>query len=166
MMHTDPIHNKVTASGIIAFDLLEYKPTIEVVGLDLKQLLYMEMIIKEKEFRIALAQLDFTSFREKAVAVYCSVDAIIPQWVYMVIADKLADQEVYFKFCSVDALALELWETQVQQAEVSSFQDQKVVVRANPDIPDSLYIEASKVLKPVVKSLLYGEIGMPKVIFK
>ncbi len=165
-MHTDPIHNKVTASGIIAFDLLAYKPTIEVVGLDLKQLLYMEMIIKEKEFRIALAQLDFTSFREKAVAVYCSVDAIIPQWVYMVIADKLADQGVYFKFSSVDALALELWEMQVQQAEVSPFQDQKVVVRANPDIPDSLYIEASKVLKPVVKSLLYGEIGMPKVIFK
>ncbi|MGG5577677.1 DUF2480 family protein [Myroides sp. C15-4] len=165
-MHTDPIHNKVTASGIIAFDLLAYKPTIEVVGLDLKQLLYMEMIIKEKEFRIALAQLDFNSFREKAVAVYCSVDAIIPQWVYMVIADKLADQGVYFKFSSVDALALELWEMQVQQAEVSPFQDQKVVVRANPDIPDSLYIEASKVLKPVVKSLLYGEIGMPKVIFK
>ncbi|MDM1408820.1 DUF2480 family protein [Myroides sp. DF42-4-2] len=165
-MSVETIHNKVTASGIIAFDLLAYKPTVEVVGLDIKQLLYMEMIIKEKEFRIALAQLDFTAFYQKAVAVYCSVDAIIPQWVYMVLADKLYDQAAHFKYSTVEALTLELWESQVQQADLTPFKDQKVVVRANPDIPDSLYIEASKVLKPVVKSLLYGEIGMPKVIFK
>lgn len=165
-MSVETIHNKVTASGIIAFDLLAYKPTVEVVGLDIKQLLYMEMIIKEKEFRIALAQLDFTAFYQKAVAVYCSVDAIIPQWVYMVLADKLYDQAAHFKCSTVEALTLELWESQVQQADLTPFKDQKVVVRANPDIPDSLYIEASKVLKPVVKSLLYGEIGMPKVIFK
>lgn len=165
-MATDTIVNKVTATGIIAFDLMTYEPTIEVVGFDLKPLLYMEMIIKEKEFRTAVAQVDFSCYRDKAVAVYCSVDAIIPQWVYMVIADKLYSETTVFKFCTPDALKLELWESNVQQADTTEYHNQKVVVRANPEVPPSLYMVASKKLKPLVKSLLYGEIGMPKVIFK
>ncbi|WP_353101688.1 DUF2480 family protein [Myroides odoratus] len=165
-MATDTIVNKVAATGIIAFDLMTYEPTIEVVGFDLKPLLYMEMIIKEKEFRTAVAQIDFSCYRDKAVAVYCSVDAIIPQWVYMVIADKLYSETTVFKFCTPDTLKLELWESNVQQADTADYHNQKVVVRANPEVPPSLYMVASKKLKPLVKSLLYGEIGMPKVIFK
>lgn len=165
-MSSEPIKNKVTATGIVAFDLNTYKPTVEVVGFDLKQLLYMEMIIKEKEFRTAVAAIDFSHFQSKAVAVYCSVDAIIPQWVYMVIAAKLDAYTSCVQFCSVETLQLNLWEMQVKQANLNVFQDKKVVILANPAIPPSLYFIATQILKPVVKSLLYGEIGMPKVIFK
>ncbi|MGG5508262.1 MULTISPECIES: DUF2480 family protein [unclassified Myroides] len=165
-MSTEPIRNKVNESGIIAFDLATFKPEIEIVSFDLKPLLYMELIVKEKEFRTALAAVDFTAFNGKAVAVYCTVDAIIPQWVHMVIADKLYSETTLFKFCTVDELRNDLWESNVLQADITPYKDQKVVVRANPDIPVFLYMTATKKLKPIVKSLLYGEIGMPKVIFK
>ena len=165
-METDPIRNKVTETGIIAFDLMTYKPETEVVEFDLKQLLYMELIVKEKEFRTALAAVDFSLFQGKAVAVYCSVDAIIPQWVHMVIADKLYSETTLFKFCTAEELTHELWEANVLHADTAAYQDKKVVVRANPDVPVFLYMTAAKKLKPIVKSLLYGEIGMPKVIFK
>ena len=52
--------NKVEASGIIAFDLIDYKPDIETVEFDIKDYLYMEMIVKEKEFRNSMSQIDFT----------------------------------------------------------------------------------------------------------
>ncbi len=165
-METDPIRNKVNETGIIAFDLATFKPEIEIVAFDLKPLLYMELIVKEKEFRTALAEVDFTIFNGKAVAVYCSVDAIIPQWVHMVIADKLYTETTLFKFCSEEELLHDLWESNVVNADITAYEDKKVVVRANPDIPVFLYMTAAKKLKPIVKSLLYGEIGMPKVIFK
>lgn len=165
-MSSEPFVNKVEASGIIAFDLVDYRPTIEIVGFDIKQLLFMEMIIKEKEFRTALAAIDFAVYANKAVAIYCSVDTIIPSWVYMVIASKLHNCAVHFDFKEEAALELDLWRSNVEAVDVTPFQDEKVVVRARPQIPPSLYLLATDRLKPVVKTLMYGEIGMPKVIAK
>ena len=165
-MSSVPFVNKVEASGIIAFDLIDYRPEIEIVGFDLKQLLFMEMIIKEKEFRTALAEIDFSQYKDKAVALYCSVDAIIPSWVYMVLANKLHEYARYVDFKDETALELDLWRSGVAAADLTSFKGEKVVVRARPQIPPTLYILATDLLKPLVKVLMYGEIGMPKVIFK
>lgn len=165
-MASEPFVNKVEASGIIAFDLLDYRPEVEIVGFDIKQLLYMEMIIKEKEFRTALAAIDFAVYAGKAVAIYCSVDTIIPSWVYMVLAVKLHDCAVHFDFKDEATLELDLWRSRVEAVDLAPFQDQKVVVRARPQIPPTLYLLATDRLKPLVKTLMYGEIGMPKVIAK
>ncbi|WP_410881283.1 DUF2480 family protein [Myroides sp. DW712] len=165
-MSSEPFVNKVEASGIIAFDLVDYRPAIEIVGFDIKQLLFMEMIIKEKEFRAALAAIDFTLYTNKAVAIYCSVDTIIPSWVYMVIASKLHNCAVHFDFKDKAALELDLWRSNVEAVDLTPYQNQKVVVRARPQIPPSLYLLATDRLKPLVKTLMYGEIGMPKVIAK
>lgn len=158
--------NKVEAAGIKPFDLIDFKPTTEVISFDLKPLLFMEMIVKEKEFRAALSLIDFSMYTNKAVAVYCSVDAIIPPWVYMVIADKLYPHAQLFAFSEETSLNLELWKYNILTADISDFKDHKVVVRARTDIHPELYMAATTLLKPVVKSLMYGEIGMPKVIFK
>lgn len=165
-METDKLVNKVEATGIIAFDLLDFKPVIEIEGIDIKDLLYMEMVVKEKEFRAAIALIDLTSFRNKAVAVYCSVDAIIPAWVYMVLADLLHGNAIHFDFKDPQSLQLDLWKTNVLNADLLSLRNKKVVVRARHEIPPALYMLATDRLKPLVKTLMYGEVGMPKVIFK
>lgn len=158
--------NKVTASGIIAFDLLDFMPADEIVEFDIKNLLFMGMIVKEKEFKIAISEIDFSVFVAKTVAVYCSADAIIPPWVYMIIADKLQPHAAHFDFIDVDSMKLELWKSNIENASISSFKNQKVVLRARPDLHPALYMLATQRLKPIVRTLMYGEIGLPKVIFK
>ncbi|VTP91728.1 DUF2480 family protein [Sphingobacterium daejeonense] len=165
-MVTETFVNKVEASGIVAFDLIDFRPTIEIVDFDIKQLLFMEMIVKEKEFRSAVREIDFAAFKGKAVAVHCSVDAILPSWVYMVLADRLHGNAAYFDFKDIPSLELDLWKSRVKAVDLSPFRDKKVVVRARPELPPTLYMLATDLLKPIVKALMYGEIGMPKVIFK
>ncbi|PUV24785.1 DUF2480 family protein [Sphingobacterium athyrii] len=158
--------NKVENSGILALDLIDFKTTLEIIEFDIKALFYQEMIVKEKEFKAALAALELTPFIGKAVAFTCSVDAIIPPWVYMALAEKFHPDVVYYDFKSVETMELELWTQHLKLADLSLYRDQKVVIRARPNMPESLYILATSRLIPIVKTLMYGEIGMPKVIFK
>ncbi len=158
--------NKVENSGILALDLIDFKTTLEIIEFDIKTLFYQEMIVKEKEFKAALVLLDLTPFSGKAIAFTCSVDAIVPPWIYMALAEKFQAEVAYYDFKSAVALELELWRQNLSVADLSKYQDQKVVVRARPNMPESIYMLATNRLIPIVKTLMYGEIGMPKVIFK
>lgn len=159
--------NKVTASGIVALDLFDFRPTADLVEFDIRDYLFMGLIVKEREFKAAIAQIDFRAFKGKAVAVICSTaDAIIPPWVYMVLAEKLHAHAACFDFKDKAALELDLWKDKLLQADLSAYKGKKTVVRARPGIPPTLYMIATDRLKPLVKALMYGEVGMPKVIFK
>ncbi|KPE49208.1 DUF2480 family protein [Chryseobacterium indologenes] len=158
--------NKAEASGIIALDLLDYKPSIEIVELDIKDHLFMGMIVKEKEFKESIAAVDFSVYNEKAVGIVCSTDAIIPPWVYMLIMEKLSPYAIYADLNNAETVLLDLWKRRLLYADLKHYKDQKVVVRARADHDPALYLLAAGLLKPIVKSLMYGEIGMPKVIFK
>src|SRR5262245_36342437 len=85
----DPIINKVAESGIISLDLEKYVPSGETAVFDLKAFLFMEMILKEKDFREALKKQDWSIYHDKNVAVTCTADAIIPVWAYMLVASYL-----------------------------------------------------------------------------
>ncbi|SHM54856.1 Protein of unknown function [Chryseobacterium carnipullorum] len=158
--------NKAEASGIIALDLLNYKPTTEIVELDIKDHLFMGMIVKEKEFKESIAAVDFSVYNEKAVAIVCSVDAIIPPWALMMLMEKLAPYVVYADLNNAETVLIDLWKRRLMYADLKCFKDQKVVVRARADHDPALYLLAAGLLKPLVRSLMYGEIGLPKVIFK
>lgn len=162
----DMFINKVENTGILALDLIDFKTNLAILSFDIKTLLYQEAIVKEKEFREALAAVDWSAFRNKAVAISCSVDAIIPPWVYMTLAEKLHPIAAYYDFKDVEALAIDLWRQTLRSTDLSHFQNQKVVVRARPEIPASLFMLAAERLIPIVQTLMYGEVGMPKVIFK
>lgn len=165
-MKNDSVFNKIEASGIIALDLIDFKPSVEIVEFDIKRLLFMEMIIKEKEFRASVSMIDLSFYTGKAVAFVCSTDAIIPPWVYMTLADKFQDVVTYFDFKNTSSVKLDLWKRNLIEADLSAFEDEMVVVKARTEIPPALYMAATKLLKPLVKTLMYGEIGMPKVIYK
>ena len=86
---SDEIINKVASSSLVTIDLEEFCPKEEIVLFDLKPYLFMELILKEKEFRESLNKTDWVYYKGKIVAVICSVDAIIPAWAYMLIATHL-----------------------------------------------------------------------------
>jgi hypothetical protein len=86
---SDLIVNKVANSGLITLDLETYMPKEAIVPFDLKDHLFMGLILKEKEFREALKTTDWQLYTGKYVAVMCSVDAIIPMWAYMLVASYL-----------------------------------------------------------------------------
>jgi len=87
---SDEIINKVAESGLVTIDLEKYIPQKEQIDIfDLKDFLFMGMILKEKDFREALKKHDWEKYRNKYVAITCSADAIIPVWAYMLVTTYL-----------------------------------------------------------------------------
>ncbi|WP_159475421.1 DUF2480 family protein [Chryseobacterium sp. 18068] len=158
--------NKVDASGIVAIDLLDLKPIEKIIVLDIKDHLFMGLIVKEKEFRESVSAIDFTKFKDKIVAVICSADAILPPWIFMLIAEKIFAYTENIYFDNPEKVLENIWLDNIKTADLTFYKDKKVVVRARTEITPALYLSATLFLKPLVKTLMYGEIGMPKVIFK
>src|SRR5690606_17690956 len=121
--------NKVKNSGILPLDLIDFRTDLEIVSFDIKNLLFQGLIVKEKEFKAALAAVDMANFAGKAVAFTCSTDAIIPSWIYLSLADKFHKAVAYYDFKTVELLRLDLWKKQILAADFSSYKDQKVVIR-------------------------------------
>ena len=119
----------------------------------------MGMIVKEKEFRESLKQTDWAVYKDKAVAVTCSVDAIIPVWAYMLVASYLQPvcSEAYVG--SEQELVKHLFLSNIESADLSPYQDQRVIVKGCGDTPigEFAYMAITKRLLPVVKTVMYGE---------
>ena len=81
--------NKVSESGIITLNLEDFYPKESVLVFDMKDYLFMGLILKEKDFREALKQLDTTVYEQKIVALTCTADAVIPMWAYMLVASLI-----------------------------------------------------------------------------
>lgn len=151
--------NKIAESGIIKLDLEIFYPKEEVVELDIKDFLFMEMLLKEKEFREKLDQLDLISYKDKIVAVFCSSDAIIPMWAYMLVSSKLSPFAKDILLGNKKETIEKLVEKNIQLINTDIYKDKRVVVKGcgDVDISPAAFLSISNKLIPVVKSLMYGE---------
>lgn len=156
---SDMIVNKVATSGLISLDLEKYLPQGELISFDLKDHLFMGLILKEKDFREALKNLDWSIYQEKNVAIQCTADAIIPVWAYMLIASYLESvaKEIYVG--STEEMNKHLFLKNISAIDINEFSDQRVVVKGCGDMPigNFAYAEITRILKPVVKTIMYGE---------
>lgn len=150
--------NKVANSGLITIDLEKYLPA-EIVSFDLKDHLFMGLILKEKDFREALKNLDWTKYINKNVAISCSVDAIIPVWAYMLLVSGLQPvaKEVYVGTEAEMRKHLFLKNIDIIKAE--EYAGQRIVIKGCGELPieNYAYAEITKRLVPVAKSIMYGE---------
>lgn len=164
----EEIINKVAQSGLIQIDLEEYFPKNEIVIFDLKPHLFMELILKEKDFREELQKLDWTVYQDKIVAVTCSADAIIPVWAYMLIATYLQPVAKEIVFGDENAARKQVFIERINNIDFDQFADKRVVVKGCGDLPvgEYAYMEITKKLRPVVKSIMYGEACSSVPIFK
>jgi hypothetical protein len=165
---SDEIINKIAASGLITLDLEEYYPKGEVLVFDLKPHLFMELIVKEKDFRAALQQFDWTVYEGKIAAVTCSADAIIPMWAYMLVATYLQPVAKDIIFGDEAAAIKQLFLQNIMAIPAEDYLDQRVVVKGCGDVPigEFAYMEITKKLRPVAKSIMYGEPCSTVPIFK
>ena len=153
------ITNKVLESGIVTLDLSSFFPVEEPTYFDLAPFLYKNLILKEKDFRSSLAELQWNQYANKTVLVFCSVDAIIPAWASMLVASYLVavTQEI-FQY-KPDEWRIYQLQQNLEKIEITQFVDKRVVVKGCGDkfIPESCFFIIAKRLIPVVKSLMYGE---------
>lgn len=156
---SEPFINKVAESGLISLDLSQYIPKNDIVIFDIKPYLFMELILKEKDFRASLNAIDWTQFENKIVGIFCSADAIIPMWANMLIVANLSPyaKSIYFGDESKTRELVLLEE--IQKIDAATFIDQRVVVKGCGDIliGESAFIAITQKLRPVVKSIMYGE---------
>ena len=109
-LHTymETIVNKVSQSGLMNIDLEEFYDDSPRVILDIKDQLYLGLMLKEKEFRDFIKTNDWEQYKGKHVAVICSTDAIVPTWAYMLISVKLSQVAKSFLFGSMQELETQL----------------------------------------------------------
>lgn len=159
MQLNDLIKNRVSESSLNTIDLSDFLPVEEPLLFDLSPYLFKGLILKEKEYRQTLSEINWSVYNNKTVIVFCSNDAIIPVWAYMLAAVYLesATKEIYF-------LTPDQWKEKeiiknIQRIKPEKYIDARIVIKGCGEvkIPDSAYFEITKVLLPVAKSILYGE---------
>lgn len=155
----EEIVNRVAKSGLITLDLEEIMLDGDRVELDIKDWLFQEMILKEKDFRLHVKEHDWQQYEGKYVAVNSSADAIIPVWAYMLITTKLKGIAKSVVAGSLEDLEKQLFVKALDQVEIGSFEGAKVVIKGCGNLPvrDFVYTETTNRLAPVVASLMYGE---------
>jgi len=155
----EPIVNKVAESGLVTLDLAPFLKDCEVTVFDLKPFLFREMILREKDYRTALTEVDWTTYQHLNVTITCSADAIIPVWAYMLAASCLQPvaRSVYLGTASEMEKFL-LFES-IKRIDESEYAGKRVVIKGCGDlpIPDAAYVAITEKLRPVVRSLMYGE---------
>jgi hypothetical protein len=156
---SEEIINRVAQSGLLTLDLEDYYPREEIAVFDLKPLLFREMILKEKEFRAGLQGIDWSQYTGKILAVTCTTDAIIPAWAYMLVAVHARPYARSIILGDREAALQQTFLANLQTIDLEAFTDKRVVVKGCGDVAVGpfAYLEITRLLQPVVKSILYGE---------
>ena len=163
----EEIINRVAASALEELNLENHFPKQEIVTFDLKPFLFMELILKEKDFREKLQNTDWSVYEGKIVAVTCTADAIIPVWAYMLVASNLPLAHTVV-FGDEQAALKEVFLKNISAIDINEFADKRVVVKGCGNLPvgEYAYLEITNKLRPVVKSIMYGEACSTVPIFK
>lgn len=153
------IINRVSQSPLVTFKLEDYYPQGERKVLDIKDQLFQGLILREKDFRLFVKEHDWEQYRNSYVAISCSADAVIPVWAYMLLATRLQPIAKDFVMGNLDELESYLLNKALDEIDFSQFSQKPVVIKgcSQLPIPASVYVEATKRLKPYAKKISYGE---------
>lgn len=153
------IINRVAGSSIRTIDLEQFYLPGERVGFDLKRYLFQELVLKERDFRGSLKEIDWEQYRGQYVAVYCSVDAIVPTWAFMLAITYLQGIAAEVVIGDFKVLEQYLFQKSLSSIRPEEFEGLPVVVKGCSKVPVPLfaYGEIIKLLKGSARSLMYGE---------
>jgi hypothetical protein len=165
---SEVIVNKVANSGLITLDLEQFLPKAEIKTFDLKDHLFMGLILKEKDFREGLKNTDWSVYKDQYVNITCSADAVIPMWAYMLVVTYLqpvakesfaGSREEMYKYITLK---------NIEAIDAGAYNEQRIVVKGCGDvaIDNYAYTAITQKLLPVVKSIMYGEPCSTVPVFK
>lgn len=154
-----PLVNRVANSGIITINLEDHYPKEEIISFDLKDYLFKELILKEKDFRAALKEFNWETLEGKILLIYCSSDAIIPVWAYMLVSAYAAPFTTeIFQGTQAEFLKSHYYQL-VNNLDPSEYDNQRIVIKgcSHKPVPSSAYADLTQKLQASVRSIMYGE---------
>jgi hypothetical protein len=162
------IQNKVAESELVTLDLSIFLPKEQPLLFDIKDYLFRGLILKEKDFRNALSTHNWNDYKERTVLIFCSADAIVPVWAYMLIVANLYGITTSIFFENEATWRERKIIESIDELDISVYTDRRVVIKGcgEEKIPDAAYVSITKKILPVVKSIMYGEPCSTVPIFK
>lgn len=160
--------NRVSNSQLISFDLEEYYTPGERVSFDMKDFLFQNIILKEKEFRDSIKSHDWSQYSEKHVAIICSADAIIPTWAFMLLSIALQPYAKRVVFGNLSELESQLFYDSLSHVDWEKYRDKKMIIKgcSKVEVPLSAYVEVTNRLRSIANSIMFGEPCSTVPLFK
>ena len=155
----EEIINRVANSKLKTFDLEEIYPEGKRILFDIKDWLFEEIILKEKDFRASVKNHDWSQYKNSFVAVTCSVDAIIPSWAFMLIASELIPFANKVVIGNLELLETTIYQELISFLDFKDFANAPVIIKgcAEKPIPNSAFAFLIEKLQPIAKSIMFGE---------
>jgi len=154
----EEIINRVANSKLKVVDLEDYYPKGNRILFDIKDWLLEGLVLREKEFRIFVAEHDWSQYQDCYVALHCSTDAIVPDWAYMLISIELQPYSKLSIIGTLENLESILYSEIISNLEVSEFKDAPVIIKgcSHKPVPSNALVLLSQKLKPIAKSIMFG----------
>lgn len=164
----EEIINKVANSSLQNLDLEDYYDHGERVIYDLKDNLFQGIALREKDFREFVKNNDWSLYKGKNVAITCSVDAIVPSWAYMLLITHIEPYANHAMYGTLQELEQYLFHNALSKVDINALNGAKVIVKGcgRYPVPTFAYVEITRLLKPVVSSIMYGEACSAVPIYK
>jgi Protein of unknown function (DUF2480) len=164
----EEIINKVANSGLITINLEEIYPAGNRMSIDVKDQLWQGLALREKDFREFVKSHDWEQYRNSYVSVFCSADAIVPTWAYMLVASKLSGVAKRVVFGTPQELEMVVFQELVDKLDLESLRDGRIIVKGCSDlpVPISAYVALVERIQPVARSIMFGEPCSTVPVFK
>jgi hypothetical protein len=155
----DEIINRVANSKLVTINLEDYYPKGNRVLFDIKDWLFEGFVLREKDFRNQVAEFDWSQFQDIYVALTCSSDAIIPGWAYMLLSIHLEPFAKKTIIGNLEGLESSIYQDVLNNLDVTQFKNQPIIIKgcSKKPVPQNAYIMLATKLKPIAKSIMYGE---------
>lgn len=162
------IVNKVAQSALKVFDLEDYFPKAPIETIDISQWLYEGIVLKEKEFRAALLAVDWSTYQDKGVALYCSTDAILPSWAFMLVSSFLQPYALHVMQGTAQDWLVSYYQNKIDALDFAPYQDLPVIIKgcAHKPIPEEAYVMATQKMMLFARSIMFGEACSAVPVFK
>jgi hypothetical protein len=164
----DEIINRVANSKLVVIDLETYYPNGKRILLDIKDWLFEGFVLKEKDFRAQLNNHNWSQYSDCFVALTCTSDAIIPGWAYMLITMHLEPFAKKIIIGDIEALETSIYQAIIENIDITEFNNKSIIIKgcSKKPVPENAYIMLSQKIKPVAKSIMYGEACSAVPLFK
>ncbi|WP_298340285.1 DUF2480 family protein [uncultured Algibacter sp.] len=155
----DDIINRVANSKLATIDLEDFYPEGKRILFDIKDWLFEGFVLREKDFRKQVSEFDWSQHKNQYVALTCSTDAIVPGWAYMLLSLHLEPFTKKVIVGDLEQLETSTYQDIIQKLDISEYEGKPIIIKgcSNKPVPQNAYIMLSNKLKPVAKSIMYGE---------
>ncbi|MEC4115812.1 DUF2480 family protein [Myroides phaeus] len=162
------IVNKVANSALVVFDLEDIYPTNPRMEIDIAQWLYEGFVLREKDFRAALKEVDWSIYQDAYVGLHCSTDAILPGWAYMVLTSHLQPVAKRVYLGDKHHLESSIFQELLFAIDYTQYADLPVIIKgcSKKEIPEEAYVLATQLMMNHARSVMFGEACSAVPVFK